>query len=369
MGRDTRAIAAMLAALVATVTGCGDPMVVIGDAPGVVRIVAGIPELPGDSLGAVATQSRLSTPNGLAAGPDGVLYIADGGNSRILAVASSGEVEVLVDHSARSEEPRLQRPDGLAIGESGSLYIADPDGHRIWRLELATRALSVIAGTGSRGSAPDTIEATLAELDRPSGIAVGRDGRVYFSESGGHRVRAILASGTLVRIAGSGLAGSDGDGGPALVARLRRPAGLAFELGILYIADSGNNTVRAVDLATGVIDGVAGRALAGFGGDGGPAIEALLNNPVAVEVTPDATSLFIADAGNHRIRVVNLSTTTITTFVGNGDVDFNGDLLAAGETAIDDPTGLVISSFNFIYMSDGGLHIVRRSAVRFVEAL
>lgn len=367
MGRDTAALVWALAALLAT--GCGDPMVVIGDAPGIVRIVAGIPETAGDSLGAVATRSHLNAPRGLAAGPDGVLYIADQKNSRVLAVASSGAIDVLADHSGRVEEPRLHEPDGLALSDDGRLYIADSDGHRIWLLDPSTGNLSVIAGTGARGSSPDTIDALLAELDTPAGIAVDSDGRVYFSEFGRHRVRVIRDDGTLVTIAGVGLSGSGGDGGPATRARLRRPAGLAYSRGVLYIADSGNNVVRAVVLGTGTIDVVAGRGPAGFDGDGGPADEALLNKPLAVALAPDGGTLFIGDADNHRVRVVNLGSSTITTFAGTGEEQFNGDLLSAGETSLNLPAGLVVSSFNFLYISDLVHHVVRRSAVRFMEAL
>jgi sugar lactone lactonase YvrE len=360
-------LAAVTAFLAVAVGGCGDPFIVVGDAPGIVRIVAGIPGEAGDSLGALATRSRLHAPRGLAADAGGVLYIADQRNARVLAVESSGAIEVLVDHSDRAQEPRLRAPDGLALDGGGGLYIADPEGHRIWRLELTTREMSVVAGTGIRGSSPDTAEAVSADLDTPTGIAVDPAGRVYFSEFRGHRIRRLDAGGSLVTIAGDGLGGSGGDGGPAERARLRRPTGLSIAGNVLYIADSGNHAVRAVDLASGIIELVAGRGLAGFDGDGGPAEEALLDTPLAVAAHPDGGSLFIADSENRRVRAVNLATRTISTFAGTGEETFNGDLLAAGVTALGLPSGLVVSPLGFLYMSDVLHHVVRRSAVRFVE--
>ena len=97
MGDSTRALIAITA--IAFTTGCGDPLVVVGDAPGIVRIVAGIPEVAGNSVGPVATQTELDSPRGVATDEDGELYIADHMNGRILGVASSGEVQVLLDHS------------------------------------------------------------------------------------------------------------------------------------------------------------------------------------------------------------------------------------------------------------------------------
>jgi len=365
MGRVSAAVAAV-AALIA-LYACGDPLVVIGDSPGILRIVAGLPDQAGESLDIRATESQLDTPLGLAADADAVAYIADHRNSRVLAVASSGGIEALVDHSERAEEPRLRGPDGLALG-SGELMIADPDGHRVWRLEFESGTLAPIAGTGGRGSSADSMNALEAVLDTPTGVAVGADGVVYFSEFGAHRVRRIDLDGTLVTVAGAGIAGFSGDGGPARLARMLRPAGLAVANGILYIADSGNHRIRAVDLETSIISSVVGQGVGGFGGDGGPADEAKLDTPLAVAVSSDGGLLFIADSDNQRVRVVSMETVTIWTFAGTGDENFNGDLLPAGETALKEPRGLAVSPLDLLYISDTGHHIVRRTAVTFVTA-
>lgn len=360
MDRLSRALTA--AGVVALFTACGDPVVIIGDAPGIVRIVAGVPDSAGDSLGARATESRLSGPRGAAVDVEGTLYVADPGNRRVLAVTPSGDIRVFADRSGG-----LGAPDGIALDLAGSLLIADPDAHRIWSARLDTGELEAVAGSGVRGQSPDTSNALAADLDTPTGVAVAPDGRVYFSELGSHRVRRLNADGSLTTVAGSGLPGSGGDGGPATLARVSRPAGLAVAGGQLYIADSGNHRVRVVDLATSIIETVAGRGAAGFDGDGGPAADALLDAPWAVAVSGDGETLFIADTGNHRVRGVALMTLTITTAVGTGDDVFNGDLLAAGATSLNAPRGLSVSPLRLLYIADTGHHVVRRTAIGFIS--
>ena len=364
MGPSNQSLAVALAFL--SLTACGDPLVVVGDAPGIVRIVAGMPEVAGDSLGERATDSRLNSPVGLAADAAGVAYIADRENARILVVPSTGLIDVLIDHSDRTVEPRLREPNGLALDGRGGLLVADSKGDRVWRVDLATGDAMPIAGSGTRGTSADTVVALQADLSIPTGIAVTADGSVYFSEFTGHRVRRIDPDGMLITFAGDGLAGSGGDGRLATGARVRRPAGLAVSNGVLYIADSGNHAVRAVDLETSIIESIAGRGFAGFSGDGELATTALLDTPLALALSHDGRTLFIADSDNNRIRAVNLQTSTISSFAGTGDASFNGDLRAAGETALSDPRGITVSDFDFLYIADTGHHTVLRTAVRFV---
>lgn len=363
---EGRAGFAALAAALIGFGGCGDPLVVIGDAPGIVRIVAGIADSAGTQVGSVATTSLLSGPQGVATGDDGIVYIADTNNSRILAVASSGTIEVVLD---RQVAPGLREPVGLALDAQDGLIIADSKSHRVWRLDLLSRDLAGIAGTGIPGSAPDTAPAVSADINTPTGVAVGADGSIYFSEVRNHRVRRIEPDGTLITFAGTGVAGFGGDGGPAQAARLLRPAGIALDPEALYIADSGNNRVRAISLSDFTISTLAGTGSRAFDGDGGPAADAKLNTPMAVTVSPDGRTLFIADSNNHRIRSVNLMTLIITTFAGTGDQNFNGDLLEAPATALDEPLGVTLSPVGFLYIADTEHHIVRRTAVQFIVDL
>lgn len=366
MGSSTRAL--VLCGIGLLSLACGDPLVVVGDAPGVFRIVAGVPDSAGTNLRDAATRSLLNGPRGLDVAGDGTLYIADHQNARIVAVASSGAIEAIIDHSQRQTEPRLRRPDGLALDGQERVLVADPEAHRVWRIDPASGDLVSAAGTGLRGSSRDTVQdARNADLDAPTGVAVAPDGTVYFSEFGGHRIRRLDPDGRLVAAVGDGLAGFSGDGGPARAARLRRPAGLELADGFLYIADSGNHRVRAVDLGTFTISTVAGNGVDTFSGDGGPAIEASLNTPHSVAFLSDGGLLFIADTDNHRVRVVRLPTGTIDTFAGTGDPTFNGNLLEAGQTSLAGPRGLVVSPLGFLFVADTEHQIVRRTAAVFVQ--
>ncbi|MBI4545933.1 MAG: hypothetical protein HY703_12105, partial [Gemmatimonadetes bacterium] len=325
MGPRPLARFALAALGLAAAAGCGDPVVVLGDLPGILRIVAGIPNSPGIALDSLATRSQLDAPQGVAASSDGVLYVASPRRQRIVAIQPNGRLELLADHQECQGALCMVRPEALALDSRGGLLVADPRANRVFRIDLATRAVGVVAGTGVEASAPDGTAARQASLSRPAGVLVDGEGRIYVSELTGDRVRTIEPDGTLRTVAGSGSRGSSGDGGPAQFARLALPAGLALGGGLLYIVDSANQRVRAVELASGVIKSVAGTGIRGFAGDGGPATEALLQDPQGVAVSPDGRTLFIADAGNHRVRTVNLATGLIATFAGTGDEAFTGD--------------------------------------------
>jgi hypothetical protein len=169
---------------------------------------------------------------------------------------------------------------------------------------------------------------------------------------------------SITTIAGNGTAGASGDGGPAVQAELNRPNGVALDqLGNLYISDGGNNQVRKVVNPTAInvdtITTVAGTGARGFAGDGGPAVAAELNRPLAVAVD-SAGDLFIADSENNRVREV-LASGTITTFAGNGSCGKKvpiGDGLPAVQASLCRPTGVAVDS-NGVYISDSGHREVR----------
>ncbi len=367
MDRPAGTLAAHLALGLVTigVVACGDPVFVAGDLPGLMRIVAGEPDSPGTKLDSLATRSQLTNPMGVTFSADGVLYIADRSNARILAVSSSGQIEVLLDHSKSSDPSRVRSPTGIALDGRGDLLVADPDAGRVWKLMLGDKSLSVIAGTGELGASPDGTLALEADLGKPFGVAVRQDGGIYFSERSGHRVRRIEPAGSLTTVAGTGDPLFGGDGGAATEARFDQPAGLAIVDDLLYIADSSNDRIRVVELATGIVRTVAGNGVRAFGGDGELAVDAQLNQPLFVAVTADRATLFISDTNNHRVRAVDLPSGAISTFAGTGDQQFTGDLQDAGATSLRFPGGLATSSFDLLHIADTGHDIVWRVAVRF----
>jgi len=175
-----------------------------------------------------------------------------------------------------------------------------------------------IAGTGVQGFRGDGGPAILAELDNPFGVIRGPDAAIWFCEYTGQRIRKLLPDGTIQTIAGTGATGYSGDGGPASRATFNLPHEIRFDMrGDLFIVDMANHAVRKINSRTGVISTVAGTGTAGYSGDGGPATEAQLRQPHSIQFGPDG-DLYICDTGNHAIRKLNMKTGTLSTFAGTG---------------------------------------------------
>ncbi len=224
-------------------------------------------------------------------------------------------------------EAQLGDPFGVATDQAGNVYIAEWQGHRVRKVS-SSGIISTLAGTGVDGFSGDGGPATSAQLFFPSDVAVDGTGNVYIADSGNNRIRKVDASGTISTVAGSGdtghfQGGFSGDGGPATSAELSIPGALTFDsIGVMYIADSWNHRVRRVD-TTGTITTVAGSTARGFSGDGGPATSAQFDHVGDVAVGP-AESLYVVDTFNQRVRKVD-SSGTITTVAGGGGAGFSGD--------------------------------------------
>ena len=234
---------------------------------------------------------RLVAPSGLGAGAAGGVLVADPGSRSVLSVSAEGDVKTVAGDAG----------DVVAVAptEEGPLYVADRDGAEVLRIDRGK--VTVVAGTGDSGSSGDGGPATQAQLDRPSGVAVGDDDTVFVSDSANNKIRRVNPDGTIDTVAGTGQPGFAGDGGQASDAQLDSPAGLAVtEDGAILVADAGNNRVRRISRG-GTITTVAGIGSAGFAGDGGQAVDAQLSRPTAVAVAPDRTVL-VADTANGRIR-------------------------------------------------------------------
>jgi len=187
-------------------------------------------------------------------------------------------------------------------------------------------------------------------LNQPWGLAVDSANRIYVADGSNHAVRRIDADGVVTTVAGTGVAGFSGDGGPATAARLNGPVRLAFTAaGDLLIADSANNRIRKVSPA-GIISTAAGNGTAGFGGDGGAATAARLRTPYDVAVKPDGT-LLIADRANHRVRAVTPAG-VISTLAGTGSAGYNGDGIAATTARLSSPYGVASDAAGNVYIAD-----------------
>jgi sugar lactone lactonase YvrE len=261
----------------------------------------------------------------------------------------------------------LWGPEGLAFGADGTLYASDCVGGRIYRVDPAG-VVTVFAGTGvsspAGGLSPEGVPATQADLHCPMGLAFDPAGNLLVADHANNRVRAIGPDGLINTVVGSGPIGTSsddgdltGDGGPALEAALQEPTAIAFDAaGNLYIADRDNHAVRRVD-PSGIITTVAGSGERGFAGDDGPAIDADLSRPQGVAVD-GAGNIYISDSDNHRIRKVDPSG-VITTIAGTGEPGYSGDGGPAIDAMIVDPYMLVVDGTGSLLFSSSG-NVIRK---------
>ncbi|HEV7864679.1 MAG TPA: phytase [Acidimicrobiia bacterium] len=215
-----------------------------------------------------------------------------------------------------------------------------------------------IAGTGVGGWTGDGGPATAARLSAPRHLVVAGDGSLFVADGGNNVVRRIAPNGTITTVAGNGTAGSSGDGGPATEAAINLPHAVAVDgTGHLFIADSSSARVRMVG-PDGIITTVVGTGAEAFSGDGGPGTQATIKNPKGLKVGPDG-ALYISDGMNHRVRRLGLDG-IITTVAGNGNDASAGDGGPAKAASLRTPRGLDFDAAGNLYVADGDGNRVRR---------
>ncbi|QQS47834.1 MAG: hypothetical protein IPM66_04030 [Acidobacteriota bacterium] len=375
---------------------------------GIITTIAGDGQAGFSGDGLAGTASALNSPTGLAFDPQGRLHIADRQNRRVRRLAS-GDISDQTPPVIAVTEP-VPTPvfmtvesaftlsgtasDNVALsqilwsndrgGGGTTLGLEDWTVERIplqqgdnritvtaWDINgnsssavltvtfSPAQIMTTFAGLGPEGNTGDPGAALAARLSFPSGIAFDAQGNLYLAEAGNHRVRKITPGGLITAFAGNGMLGNSGDGGPAVNARLNEPTSVAVDpAGNVYIADVGNNRIRRVS-PDGVITTYAGTGIDGYSGDGGPAAEARLNLPIGVAVDRSG-NLLIADAGNLRVRKVNAATGVMTTIAGDGRVGFGGDGGQATQAQFRFPFGVTVDPNGVVYVIDAADHRVRR---------
>ena len=261
----------------------------------------------------------------------------------------AGEVSPLKSRSA------LRAP-ALLFAVMGSIFTASGSLHGQGILTVTpSRAVTTIAGTGTPGYTGDSGAALSATLASPSGVAYDANGNLYVADAQNHVVREIFSNGQITTVAGNGVEGYGGDNGPATLAFLDTPTGVAVDsTGNIYIADSHNHRIREV--SGGNITTIAGTGAPGYSGDNGAATAAQLWLPNAVAVDSSG-NVYIADTNNQRIR--KIAATTITTIAGNGEESYAGDGAAATAAVLDQPTGVAVDASGDVYIADRHNHRVR----------
>ena len=315
---------------------------------GIISTVAGSGERGFSGDGGPATEAALHRPSGLAVDSDGTLYIADSLNHRIRKVDPGGAITTVAGNGTQGRggdggpavAAQLGHPRDVAIGPNGEIYIADSNNFRV-RLVDGDGMISTFVG------APFSVATVVVEgFGLPSAVVLDSDANLYIALAAPGRVFVVRLSDLSVQtIAGTGDRGFSGDGGPATEAMLNQPQGLAVQGDVVYIADSANNSIRSV--AEGTIQTIAGRLH--LSGDGGPATDATLDGPRGIALDSDG-NLYIADGNNDAVRRVTPQG-VISTVAGTGARDFRGDGRPATEAQLFSPKDVLVGSNDALFIS------------------
>ncbi len=320
--------------------------------------------------GGPATAAMLDAPYRVTLDNAGNLYVCDMSNGRVRKVspAIGGTISTVAGNGTIGYSgdggpaiyASLNGVYNMAVDLNGSLYLADGGNNRIRK--VSGGIITTIAGTGTAGYNGDGIPATAATLNAPTAVAVDDTGNVYITDSKNYRIRKIDTFGVISTIAGTGVAGYSGDGGTASAAQIKRSTSLTIDkAGNFYFYDS----LRIRKISTiGIVSTIAGTGISGFAGDGGPATSAQIK---ANDITIDtAGNVLIADGSNHRIRKIDILG-VISTIGGTGEGGYFGDGGNPINAKLYGPSGITVSPFGDIFIGDVGNDRVRMFTTGMVD--
>jgi trimeric autotransporter adhesin len=314
----------------------------------------GVAGYSGDS--GIATAAQLFYPYAISTEKSGIIYFSDWFNHCVRKIDQNGIISTVAGTGSSSYSgdggpaalAQLHLPTGVCSDAAGNIYISDYGNRRIRKIDTSGN-IATIAGTGSNGFSGDGGPAIAAQLNSAINIAVDIAGNIFIADMNNDRIRKIDANGIISTIAGSGTPGYSGDGGQAVAAQLRSPQGVAIDkAGNLFIADANNHRIRRVN-TSGVITTIAGTGVNGYTGDGGPAAFAQLYLPSDVDVDTSG-NLYIVDEINCCIRKIDAGN-IITTIAGTGKWGVSADGGQATGSTLYYPKGMGYRNGR-IYISD-----------------
>ncbi len=302
-----------------------------------------------------ADRSRFNWPTGVAVDSEGVIYVADFSNNLIRSIGKDGHVSTIAGSGrpgfadGKGREAALRGPDNITIDGNGNLLFADADNYRIRKIDNKN-VVTTVAGTGSSGYRDGKTDEAM--FGYPTGVAVDGEGNIYVADRRSHTVRKISADGTVRTIAGNGHPGLVG--GKGMASHLREPVSVAVDgYGIVYIADSGNNVIRKVDL-DGSVTILAGSGRAGYRDGRGKG--ARFAWPTGIAIDPMG-NIYVCDSRNNRIRRITPDGMVSTVAGGTHPGHSNGPGYLA---RLNFPTGIYVDRLGTIYVADSGNNVIRK---------
>jgi sugar lactone lactonase YvrE len=331
---------------------------------GIISTIAGNGNFGNSAEGVLATSTSLNAPRGITVDRLGNVYITDNSN-KVRRINSSGIISTFVGNGTRGYSgdggdarlATIATPSGVAIDSLGNLYIADRSNFRVRRVNTLG-IISTYSGTGSfgaTGNPQDGIPANQVYQVFPYQITGDNSGNIYFGEDR-NRIRKISRDGIISTVAGNGIQGFSGDGGPATSASIFVPRALKIDVsGNLIFSD--NNRVRRVQ-SNGIINTIAGTGIQGFSGDGDVATTALVGFITSLDIDTSG-NIFFADQTSNRIRRIT-SNGIINTYAGTGTISFSGDGGPSTAAQISGPGSITVDASGTIYFVDRGNRRIRK---------
>jgi gliding motility-associated-like protein len=315
-------------------------------------------------IGGPALKAEIGLLYGIAVDKSGNVYTADQSNNVIWQISPGGAIALYAGtglqgysgDGGQATQALLYQPQWLGMDPNGNLYFIDQQGIYIRKVSSAGIISTVAGNPAQHFSGGDGGPFTAATFNIIRGIVSDALGNLYISDN--NAIRMVNTAGIIHTIAGTGTSGYTGDGGPAVQAQLNEPYGVAVDMaGNIYIPDANNNVVRKINTA-GIIGTIAGVQLsAGYNGDGGPAIDAKLDFPWALTVD-NSGNVYIDDEGNWEIRKIDPAG-TITDYGGDHQLGYSGDGGPAVAAEISYPTALACDAVGHLYLTDVFNYVVR----------
>lgn len=283
-----------------------------------------------------------------------------------VAFAASPSVTTIVGTGkAGFSDDQVNNPYGMVIGPDGGLYFCDLDNQRIRRLDLKTKKLTTIAGNGQKGYQGDGGQAKDASLNMPHELRFDSKGDIYIAERDNHVIRKVdMKTGVISTVAGTGVAGFGGDGGPGTKAQLRQPHSIFFDRdGTLLICDIGNQRIRRLHPDTGVIETYAGTGEAKETPDGAPVDGTPLKGPRTLAMARNGDLYLALREGNAIVRI-DAKTQTFHRIAGTGTQGYTGDSGPALSATLGGPKGLTYDEKGILYLADTENHAIRKIDIK-----